>query len=216
MFTLTQNRWKIDDGAWPLHGLWRLAVSSPAACSSPALGRLAWRRRRKIGTALAGWALRAACRSRRAQVTVGLRLEEHEGADLIHRIGATPEREAALVTARPAGALAIAAEIRRNPASTMPFATQPAGQRSNAEVFKERSRRSRPSVCCSAAALVAGCGGGVSTAWCPSRCPVRRCRRHRSRRRSSTRAGGDRIAAGGSATFTVVVAEATGRWSTSG
>jgi len=36
MFTLTQNRWKIDDvlGVWPLHGLCGAWAGSPAACSA--------------------------------------------------------------------------------------------------------------------------------------------------------------------------------------
>ena len=104
MFTLTQNKWKIDDvlGVWPLHGLCGLwggiaagifgskalgglgGVSFPAQLIGSAMG-VAW-------ALLAGFALYGVLKA-----TMGLRLsqeEEYEGADLsIHRIGATPERE---------------------------------------------------------------------------------------------------------------------------
>jgi ammonium transporter, Amt family len=104
MFTLTQNRWKIDDvlGVWPLHGLcgtWGgLAcgvfgskalggtggVSFASQLAGTAIG---------IGVALVGgFAVYGALRA-----TVGIRLEpeqEFDGADLsIHRITATPERD---------------------------------------------------------------------------------------------------------------------------
>ncbi|HSN32714.1 MAG TPA: ammonium transporter [Ideonella sp.] len=105
MFTLTQNRWKIDDvlGVWPLHGL--CGAWGGIACGifgSKALGGLGGVGfvAQLLGT-LAGvtWALAGGFlvygALRRA---VGLRLsqeEEFNGADLsIHRIGATPEREA--------------------------------------------------------------------------------------------------------------------------
>jgi Amt family ammonium transporter len=105
MFTLTQNRWKIDDvlGVWPLHGLcgaWGgiaagifgqslfggLGGVSLASQAVGTLGAIAW------GLA-SGFVVYGLLRR-----FVGLRLtqeEEFEGADLsIHRIGATPEREA--------------------------------------------------------------------------------------------------------------------------
>jgi len=105
MFTLTQNRWKIDDvlGVWPLHGLcgaWGgvaagifgqtalggLGGVSLASQVLGTLGAVAW------GLA-SGFVVYGLLRR-----FVGLRLtqeEEFEGADLsIHRIGATPEREA--------------------------------------------------------------------------------------------------------------------------
>lgn len=104
MFTLTQNKWKIDDvlGVWPLHGLcgtWGgLAAGIFGAQALGGLGGVSFTAQ-LIGTTIgiawaAGgglvlyWALKS---------TMGLRLsqeEEFDGADLsIHRIGATPERE---------------------------------------------------------------------------------------------------------------------------
>ena len=104
MFTLTQNKWKIDDvlGVWPLHGLCGLwggiaagifgskalgglgGVSLPAQLIGSAVG-VAW-------ALLAGFVIYGILKA-----TMGLRLsqeEEFEGADLsIHRIGATPDRE---------------------------------------------------------------------------------------------------------------------------
>ncbi len=105
MFTLTQNRWKIDDvlGVWPLHGL--CGAWGGIACGifgAPALGGLGGvsLSAQLLGT-LAGvlWAAAGgAAVYGLLKVTLGLRLsaeEEYEGADLsIHRIGATPEREA--------------------------------------------------------------------------------------------------------------------------
>ncbi len=105
MFTLTQNRWKIDDvlGVWPLHGLcgaWGgiacgiFGLQSLGGLGGVSLGA------QLIGTALGVvWALASgAVVYGLLKVTMGLRLsaeEEYEGADLsIHRIGATPEREA--------------------------------------------------------------------------------------------------------------------------
>ena len=104
MFTLTQNRWKIDDvlGVWPLHGLcgaWGglacgvfgqkvlggLGGVSFGAQVFGTVGGVVW-------AVIAGGVIYGALK-----FSVGLRLspeEEHEGADLsIHRIGATPERE---------------------------------------------------------------------------------------------------------------------------
>ncbi|MDP3821849.1 MAG: ammonium transporter [Burkholderiales bacterium] len=105
MFTLTQNRWKIDDvlGVWPLHGL--CGAWGGIACGifgAKALGGIGGVSvvAQLIGTAIGiAWALCAG-----ALVYGGLKLvtplrltleEEFDGADLsIHRIGATPEREA--------------------------------------------------------------------------------------------------------------------------
>ncbi len=105
LFTLTQNRWKIDDvlGVWPLHGLcgaWggiaaglfgqkALGGLGGVSLASQALGTLG----------AVAWGLASGCVVYGLiKRFVGLRLtqeEEFEGADLsIHRIGATPEREA--------------------------------------------------------------------------------------------------------------------------
>ncbi len=105
MFTLTQNRRKIDDvlGVWPMHGLCGLWGGVAAGIfGSKALGGLGGVSftAQLIGSAmgvawalLAGFALYGVLKA-----TMGLRLsqeEEFEGADLsIHRIGATAEREA--------------------------------------------------------------------------------------------------------------------------
>ncbi|MBL8381776.1 MAG: ammonium transporter [Burkholderiales bacterium] len=105
MFTLTQNRWKLDDvlGVWPLHGLCGAwggiaagvfgqkafgglgGVTLMAQVAGTALG---------IGVAvIGGYVVFAGIRA-----VVGLRLDpedEFNGADLsIHRIRANPEREA--------------------------------------------------------------------------------------------------------------------------
>ncbi len=104
MFTLTQNRWKIDDvlGVWPLHGL--CGAWGGIACGifgSTALGGLGGvsMTAQLLGT-LAGvlWAMLAGLAVYGGlRAVMGLRLsqeEEHNGADLsIHRIGATPDRE---------------------------------------------------------------------------------------------------------------------------
>ena len=105
MFTLTQNRWKIDDvlGVWPLHGLCGLWGGLAAGIfGSKALGGLG-------GVSLAAQAMGSLLGVAWALITgfalygllkvaLGLRLsaeEEFEGADLaIHRIGSTPDREA--------------------------------------------------------------------------------------------------------------------------
>ena len=104
MFTLTQNRWKIDDvlGVWPLHGLCGLWGGLAAGIfGSKALGGLG-------GVSLAAQAMGSLLGVAWALTTgfalygllkfaLGLRLsaeEEFEGADLaIHRIGSTPDRE---------------------------------------------------------------------------------------------------------------------------
>jgi Amt family ammonium transporter len=105
MFTLAQNKWKIDDvlGVWPLHGLcgaWggiaagifgQKAFGGIGGVSllSQLVGTL-------MGVAVAligGYAVYGVLKA-----TLGLRLdpeEEFQGADLsIHRISSTPEREA--------------------------------------------------------------------------------------------------------------------------
>ncbi len=105
MFTLTQNRWKIDDvlGVWPLHGLcgaWGgLACGIFGLTSMGGLGGVSLVSQ-LIGT-LAGvaWAvLGGVIVYGLLKLTLGLRMtqeEEFNGADLsIHKIGSTPEREA--------------------------------------------------------------------------------------------------------------------------
>ncbi|HET9205248.1 MAG TPA: ammonium transporter [Burkholderiaceae bacterium] len=104
LFTLTQNRWKIDDvlGVWPLHGL--CGAWGGIACGifgSTALGGLGGVTfgAQLIGTLIGvAWALIGGLVVYGVlRATMGLRLtaeEEHNGADLsIHKIGATPERE---------------------------------------------------------------------------------------------------------------------------
>ena len=105
MFTLTQNRWKIDDvlGVWPLHGLCGAWGGIAAGIfGSKALGGAG-------GVALmpqlimTGLAIVVALVGSFAvysllKAVLGLRLDqeqEYDGADLsIHKITATPEREA--------------------------------------------------------------------------------------------------------------------------
>ena len=105
MFTLTQNRWKIDDvlGVWPLHGLCGLWGGLAAGIfGSKALGGLGGVNlaAQAMGCLLGvAWALTTGfALYGLLKVAIGLRLsaeEEHEGADLaIHRIGSTPDREA--------------------------------------------------------------------------------------------------------------------------
>ena len=105
MFTLTQNRWKIDDvlGVWPLHGLCGLWGGLAAGIfGSKALGGLGGVSfaAQAIGSLLGvAWALLAGFATYGVlKAATGLRLspeEEYAGADLaIHRIGSTPEREA--------------------------------------------------------------------------------------------------------------------------
>ena len=104
MFTLVQNRWKIDDvlGVWPLHGMcgaWGgIAAGIFGSKALGGAGGIAFMPQlimtamaivvAVIGGALVYGTLKA---------TMGLRLdqeEEYEGADLsIHRITSTPERE---------------------------------------------------------------------------------------------------------------------------
>ncbi|HSV50666.1 MAG TPA: ammonium transporter [Burkholderiaceae bacterium] len=105
MFTLTQNKWKIDDvlGVWPLHGLCGAWGGVAAGIfGSKALGGMGGVSlgAQFMGSALGiTWALASGFVVYGVlKATMGLRLsqeEEHAGADLsIHRIGATPEREA--------------------------------------------------------------------------------------------------------------------------
>ena len=104
MFTLTQNRWKIDDvlGVWPLHGLCGTWGGIAAGLfGSKALGGLGgvslWAQ--LLGTAIGVlWALLGGALVYGVlKATLGLRLsqeEEFDGADLsIHKISATPDRE---------------------------------------------------------------------------------------------------------------------------
>jgi Amt family ammonium transporter len=104
MFTLTQNKWRIDDvlGVWPLHGL--CGAWGGIACGifgQTALGGLGGV---SFGAQVAGtligvvWAVVSGLAIYGGIKSVtSLRLtleEEYEGADLsIHRIGSTPERE---------------------------------------------------------------------------------------------------------------------------
>ena len=104
MFTLTQNRWKIDDvlGVWPLHGLcgtWGgLAAGLFGSKALGGLGGVSFGAQ-LIGTSIGvGWALiGGALVYGILKASMGLRLsqeEEYDGADLsIHKITATPERE---------------------------------------------------------------------------------------------------------------------------
>ena len=104
LFTLTQNRWKIDDvlGVWPLHGL--CGAWGGIACGifgSTSLGGLGGVNlsAQLIGTAMGvAWAFAGGLVVYGVlKMVMGLRLsaeEEYDGADLsIHRIGATPDRD---------------------------------------------------------------------------------------------------------------------------
>ncbi len=104
MFTLTQNRWKIDDvlGVWPLHGLCGTWGGVAAGIfGTTAFGGLGGVNlgAQLLGTAMGvGWALLGGTVVYGVlKATVGLRLTqeaEFEGADLtIHQISATPDRE---------------------------------------------------------------------------------------------------------------------------
>ncbi|MBX3621825.1 MAG: ammonium transporter [Rhizobacter sp.] len=104
MFTLTQNKWKIDDvlGVWPLHGLcgaWGgLACGIFGSTALGGRGGVSFMAQ-LLGTAMGvAWALIGGfVVYGLIKQLVGLRLsqeEEYEGADLsIHRITATAERE---------------------------------------------------------------------------------------------------------------------------
>jgi ammonium transporter, Amt family len=104
MFTLTQNKWKIDDvlGVWPLHGLcgaWGgIAAGIFGAKAMGGLGGVSLQAQ-LIGTAMGvAWALIGGLVVYGLlKAGMGLRLspeEEFEGADVsIHKIGSTPDRE---------------------------------------------------------------------------------------------------------------------------
>lgn len=105
MFTLTQNKWKIDDvlGVWPLHGLcgtWGgLAAGIFGSKAFGGLGGVTFTGQLLGSTLGVVWALASGfVVYGLLKATVGLRLtqeEEFEGADLtIHNISASPEREA--------------------------------------------------------------------------------------------------------------------------
>ncbi|MBU0688790.1 MAG: ammonium transporter [Gammaproteobacteria bacterium] len=104
MFTLTQNRWKIDDvlGVWPLHGLcgaWGgIAAGIFGAKALGGLGGVSFMSQligtlMGIGIALVGGFIVYGA----IKKLVGIRLDREEefiGADLtIHKISASPERE---------------------------------------------------------------------------------------------------------------------------
>lgn len=104
MFTLTQNRWKIDDvlGVWPLHGLcgaWGgIAAGIFGLQALGGLGGVSFMAQligtvMGIGIAVLGGLLIYGG----LKAVVGLRLsqeEEYNGTDLsIHKISATPEKE---------------------------------------------------------------------------------------------------------------------------
>lgn len=105
LFTLTQNRWKIDDvlGVWPLHGLcgaWGgIAAGIFGQKALGGLGGVSFSAQ-LLGTLMGvAWALASGFVVYGViKRLMGLRLsqeEEFDGADLsIHRIRATPEREA--------------------------------------------------------------------------------------------------------------------------
>ena len=105
MFTVTQNRWKIDDvlGVWPLHGLcgaWGgIAAGIFGMKSMGGLGGVTFLAQLAgtllgISVAVLGGLLVYGL----LRQSVGIRLDpedEFQGSDLaIHKIGATPDREA--------------------------------------------------------------------------------------------------------------------------
>ena len=105
LFTMTQNRWKIDDvlGVWPLHGI--CGAWGGIACGIFGSKALGGHGGVSIGAQVAGTLLGIAVACAGAAIVygalkafVGLRLDaeqEYNGADLtIHRISSTPDREA--------------------------------------------------------------------------------------------------------------------------
>ncbi len=104
MFTLTQNRWKIDDvlGVWPLHGLcgaWGgIAAGIFGSKALGGAGGVAFMPQLIMtGMAIVVALLGSLLVYGSLKAVLGLRLdqeEEYAGADLsIHRITSTPERE---------------------------------------------------------------------------------------------------------------------------
>lgn len=104
MFTLTQNRWKIDDvlGVWPLHGLcgaWGgIAAGIFGSKALGGAGGIAFMPQLIMtGVAIVVALVGGAIVYGGLKAVLGLRLdqeEEYEGADLsIHKITSTPERE---------------------------------------------------------------------------------------------------------------------------
>jgi Amt family ammonium transporter len=105
MFTLTQNKWKIDDvlGVWPLHGLcgtWGgIAAGIFGSQTFGGLGGVNFTAQ-LIGTAMGVlWALFGGLVVYGVlKLTMGLKMspeEEYAGADLtVHKISASPDREA--------------------------------------------------------------------------------------------------------------------------
>jgi Amt family ammonium transporter len=104
MFTLVQNRWKIDDvlGVWPLHGLCGLWGGLAAGIfGTKALGGIGGitftgqliGSAMGVGIALVGGFVVYGT----LKLVMGIRMsqeEEYEGADLsVHRISSTPDRE---------------------------------------------------------------------------------------------------------------------------
>ena len=104
MFTLTQNKWKIDDvlGVWPLHGLcgaWGgiaagiFGTKALGGLGGVSLGAQVIGTLLGIGIALIGGFVIYGI----LKMTIGIRLDqesEYNGADLsIHKVSATPERE---------------------------------------------------------------------------------------------------------------------------
>jgi Amt family ammonium transporter len=104
MFTITQNKWKIDDvlGVWPLHGLcgaWGgIAAGIFGLEALGGIGGVTFMAQ-LVGTLagivialLGGFVVYGLLKA-----SIGIRLdqeEEFQGADLsIHKISATPERE---------------------------------------------------------------------------------------------------------------------------
>jgi Amt family ammonium transporter len=104
MFTLTQNRWKIDDvlGVWPLHGLcgaWGgIAAGIFGSKALGGAGGIAFMPQLIMtGMAIVVAILGSLLVYGSLKAVIGLRLdqeEEYQGADLsIHKITSTPERE---------------------------------------------------------------------------------------------------------------------------
>jgi Amt family ammonium transporter len=104
MFTLVQNRWKLDDvlGVWPLHGLcglWGgLAAGIFGTKALGGIGGITFTGQligslMGVGIALVGGFIVYGA----LKAVIGIRMsheEEFEGADLsVHRISATPDRE---------------------------------------------------------------------------------------------------------------------------